>query len=119
VERSVDPALHYVDEDWMGCAGIAFARSTDGGRHLDAPISPPGTVRLVRVTPDVDHAAHIVEVTGDAACERRGADLGKRRLHLRPAQVGDLRGEGAVISSSARRYSSTSGWRTLTRRGTA
>ena len=28
----------------MGCRGIAVARSTDGGRTWDAPVSLPGTV---------------------------------------------------------------------------
>ena len=41
VEQAVDPALGYVYEDWMGCNGIAFARSTDGGRSFDTPISVP------------------------------------------------------------------------------
>jgi hypothetical protein len=44
VEQAVDPKLGYVYEDWMGCKGIAFARSTDGGRTWDAPVSLPGTV---------------------------------------------------------------------------
>src|SRR5438874_7083779 len=41
VEQAVDPALGYVYEDWMGCQGIGFARSTDGGRTFQPPISPP------------------------------------------------------------------------------
>jgi hypothetical protein len=44
VEQAVDPKLGYVYEDWMGCRGIAFARSTDGGRTWDAPVNLPGTV---------------------------------------------------------------------------
>jgi BNR/Asp-box repeat len=44
VEQAVDPKLGYVYEDWMGCKGIAFARSTDGGRTWDAPVNLPGTV---------------------------------------------------------------------------
>ena len=31
VEQAVDTKLGYVYEDWMGCQGIGFARSTDGG----------------------------------------------------------------------------------------
>jgi hypothetical protein len=38
VEQAVDPALGYVYELWMGCKGIGFARSTDGGRSFDPPI---------------------------------------------------------------------------------
>jgi hypothetical protein len=44
VEQAVDQKLGYVYEDWMGCHGIGFARSTDGGRSFEAPISLPGTV---------------------------------------------------------------------------
>ena len=44
VEQAVDPKLGYVYEDWMGCKGIAFARSTDGGRTWGAPVNLPGTV---------------------------------------------------------------------------
>jgi hypothetical protein len=44
VEQAVDAASHDVYEDWMGCTGIGFARSTDGGRSFAAPISLPGTV---------------------------------------------------------------------------
>ena len=44
VEQAVDPRLGYVYEEWMGCRGIAFARSTDGGRTWGAPVSLPGTV---------------------------------------------------------------------------
>jgi len=43
VEQAADPVLGYVYEAWMGCKGIAFARSTDGGRHFEAPISLPGS----------------------------------------------------------------------------
>lgn len=44
VEQAVDPKLGYVYETWMGCKGIAFARSTDGGLSFDPPISVPGSV---------------------------------------------------------------------------
>jgi hypothetical protein len=44
VEQDVDQARGYVYEIWMGCGGIAFARSTDGGAHFGAPISVPGSV---------------------------------------------------------------------------
>jgi BNR/Asp-box repeat len=43
VEQAVDQTRGYVYEIWMGCSGIAFARSTDGGVHFDAPISVPGS----------------------------------------------------------------------------
>jgi BNR/Asp-box repeat len=43
VEQAVDQARGYVYEEWMGCSGIAFARSTDGGAHFSAPISVPGS----------------------------------------------------------------------------
>lgn len=46
VEQAVDRSLGYVYEDWMGCTGIGFARSTDGGRHFSAPIALPGAAGL-------------------------------------------------------------------------
>jgi hypothetical protein len=42
-QQAIDPALGYVYDIWMGCGGIAFARSRDGGRTFDRPISMPGT----------------------------------------------------------------------------
>jgi hypothetical protein len=44
VEQAVDQRLGYVYTEWMGCRGIAFARSTDGGRTFSDPISVPGSV---------------------------------------------------------------------------
>jgi len=44
VEQAVDAKLGYVYEEWMGCRGIAVARSTDGGRTWQEPVSLPGTV---------------------------------------------------------------------------
>jgi hypothetical protein len=43
VEQTVDPKLGYVYEDWMGCNGIGFARSTDGGRTFSSPLTLPGS----------------------------------------------------------------------------
>src|SRR5436190_24357616 len=44
VEQAVDPSLGYVYETWMGCKGIAFARSTDGGATFETPTTVPGSV---------------------------------------------------------------------------
>jgi hypothetical protein len=44
VEQATDPALGYVYEEWMGCSGIAFARSTDGGQTFGKPFNVPGSV---------------------------------------------------------------------------
>src|SRR4029077_4426393 len=44
VLQAVDRSLGYVYEEWMGCRGIAFARSTDGGRTFNPPISVSGSV---------------------------------------------------------------------------
>src|SRR5438105_9336274 len=44
VEQAIDTSLGYVYETWMGCRGIAFARSTDGGLTFDQPISVPGSL---------------------------------------------------------------------------
>jgi hypothetical protein len=43
VEQAVDSARGYVYEDWMGCKGIGFARSTDGGKTFSAPLTLPGS----------------------------------------------------------------------------
>ena len=34
---------HYVYEAWMGCNGIGFARSADGGRTWSHPVTMPGS----------------------------------------------------------------------------
>jgi hypothetical protein len=44
VEQATDASGRYVYELWMGCKGIGFARSTDGGHHFGPPISVPGSV---------------------------------------------------------------------------
>jgi hypothetical protein len=44
VEQAVDPKLGYVYEEWMGCNGILFARSTDGGKTFGQAIAVPGSV---------------------------------------------------------------------------
>ncbi len=44
VEQAADTVRGYVYEEWMGCRGITVARSADGGRNWDAPVSLPGTV---------------------------------------------------------------------------
>ena len=44
VEQAADRSGRYVYELWMGCKGIAFARSADGGHHFSSPINPPGSV---------------------------------------------------------------------------
>src|SRR5215470_6776060 len=41
VEQAVD--YPYVYEAWMGCRGIGFARSTDGGRTFGPPLRVPGS----------------------------------------------------------------------------
>src|SRR5215475_15417831 len=41
VEQAVD--YPYVYEIWMGCGGIGFARSTDGGRSFGRPLPVPGS----------------------------------------------------------------------------
>jgi hypothetical protein len=44
VEQATDPARNSVYESWMGCKGIAFSRSTDGGHTFSTPITVPGSV---------------------------------------------------------------------------
>jgi hypothetical protein len=40
-EQAVDG--RYVYETWIGCGGIGFARSVDGGRHFGRPMRVPGS----------------------------------------------------------------------------
>jgi hypothetical protein len=44
VEQAVDAKIGYIYEVWMGCRGIAVARSADAGRTWDTPVNLPGTV---------------------------------------------------------------------------
>ncbi len=44
VEQAVDAARNSVYETWMGCQGIAFARSTDGGHTWHTPIHVPESI---------------------------------------------------------------------------
>jgi hypothetical protein len=44
VESATDPLRGYVYDLWMGCSGIAFSRSTDGGYTWSAPVNVPGSV---------------------------------------------------------------------------
>jgi hypothetical protein len=47
VEQAADPSGRYVYEAWIGCRGIGFARSRDGGLHFGRPFrlrdSGPGS----------------------------------------------------------------------------
>src|SRR5205085_574410 len=47
VEQAADPSGRYVYEVWIGCRGIGFARSRDGGLHFGRPFrlrdSGPGS----------------------------------------------------------------------------
>ena len=42
VEEAAAPP-DYVYADWIGCGGIGFARSADGGRRWSAPVTVPGS----------------------------------------------------------------------------
>jgi len=43
VETAIDPATGNLYEEWIGCGGIGFARSTDGGKTFSAGIELPGS----------------------------------------------------------------------------
>ena len=43
VEQAYDPALGYLYEAWIGCGGIGFSRSTDGGATFGAAFPVPGS----------------------------------------------------------------------------
>ena len=53
VEQAVD--YPYVYEAWIGCGGIEFARSTDGGRTFGRPLRVPGSA-----VPGTLHVGHFV-----------------------------------------------------------
>src|SRR2546423_9989158 len=44
IEQAVDQKAGYVYEAFMGCRGIAFDRSTNGGATFETPISVPGSI---------------------------------------------------------------------------
>lgn len=43
VQTAVDPANGYLYEEWIGCGGIGFARSVDGGKTFSAGFELPGS----------------------------------------------------------------------------
>jgi hypothetical protein len=54
VEQAVDPSHgKYVYAAWIGCGGIGFARSTDGGVKFSAPIAMPLSQSLFSWDPSV------------------------------------------------------------------
>jgi hypothetical protein len=91
VEQAVDPARGYVYEDWMGCHGIGFARSTDGGRTFHRSITlprsakapfgswdpalavgPDGAVYAAFMTRSRDRAFPVLDVSVDHGATFRG-----------------------------------------------
>lgn len=42
VEQAFDPIAGYLYETWIGCGGIGFSRSSDGGRSFSAAMTVPG-----------------------------------------------------------------------------
>jgi hypothetical protein len=53
VEQAVDAKRGYVYQEWMGCRGIAVARSTDGECTWGAPVSFGRSGRFSRVVDSV------------------------------------------------------------------
>jgi hypothetical protein len=43
VETAIDPKTGFLYEEWIGCGGIGFARSTDHGRTFSPPFLLPGS----------------------------------------------------------------------------
>jgi hypothetical protein len=43
VETAVDPKTGYLYEEWIGCGGIGFARSTDRGKTFSTAFELPGS----------------------------------------------------------------------------
>src|SRR5580700_9415844 len=54
VEQAVDPTQSkYVYEAWIGCQGIGFARSTDGGVKFSTPITMPQSLSSFSWDPSI------------------------------------------------------------------
>jgi hypothetical protein len=54
VEQAVDPTQSkYVYEAWIGCGGIGFARSTNGGIKFSTPIAMPQTLSSFSWDPSI------------------------------------------------------------------
>jgi hypothetical protein len=71
VEAATGPARHVYDL-WIGCGGIGFARSTDGGRHFQRPVQVPGSAGFswdpaIAVAPDgTVYAAYMHQAHGES-----------------------------------------------------
>jgi hypothetical protein len=80
VEQATSPGGRYVYEEWMGCGGIGFARSADGGRSFSAPfrlprsaggwdpsvaVAPDGTVYAAFMRKARDHTFPVVTASFD------------------------------------------------------
>ena len=87
VESAVDPSTGYIYDEWIGCGGIGFARSIDGGGSFQSAITIPEKMSLekknllkaygakVVVTPNVSHSNPngYLEVAKKIARETPGA----------------------------------------------
>ena len=74
VQQAFDPGLGYLYETWIGCGGIGFSRSTDGGHTFDAAVTVPGSAPpsggswdpSIAVSPNgTVYVAFMVSVPGD------------------------------------------------------
>ena len=66
-QQAVDPTNGYVYEVWIGCSGIGFARSTDGGQSFESPSKVPGSGGLGSWDPAIavssDGEVYVVFIT--------------------------------------------------------
>ena len=100
-------APHYVYDLWIGCAGIGFARSTDGGLHFGKPMTAPGIPgRQLGPVPRRGagrHRVHRLHAPGQRPHVPRGGRLGRPRRELPaglPAAARPRRATGATGTSS-------------------
>jgi hypothetical protein len=91
VEQATDPSNGYLYEAWIGCGGIGFSRSVDGGYSFEAAFSVPGSTTgaagptnsswdpAVAVAPNgTVYVAYMVNRTqGDAPVVARSFDHGR------------------------------------------
>jgi hypothetical protein len=107
VEQAVDSVRGYVYDAWIGCNGIGFARSTDGGFHFKKPIrfrdSGGAWDPAVTVAPDGTVYAAYMVTRGARALPvvLRSSDHGasfRHRTYLPPRRSGNW-GDRVFIAS--------------------
>ncbi|HEY6238050.1 MAG TPA: sialidase family protein, partial [Thermoplasmata archaeon] len=86
VVQAFDPATGNLYEAWIGCGGIGFSRSTDGGATFEPALTVPGSTPplgsswdpAIALAPNgTVYVAFMVDVPGDAPVVAWSWDLGQ------------------------------------------